>query len=302
MISKKESPRSETGKASFSAEDFAKALDQHSYDFSQGQVVSGRVSTYEKDGVYVDIGAKCPGFLPAREAAVKSFENIQELLPLEKEREFLIIREQDAEGQVTLSVRQLELKQTWENLAQKQKDNDSVEVYVTGVNKGGVTIDLQGLRGFIPRSHLVERNHLPSLVGKNLTANFLEVDRDRNKLVLSQRQLAQASRIGELQKGQLVDGTVVSIKPFGVFVDLDGLTALLHINQVSKNYVESLNKLFSLRQPIKAIVVDVDETKGRVSLSTKLLENRPGEMIENFDEVMDNAEARYNKISQTLPK
>lgn len=297
-----ESTSSQKGKPSFSAEDFAKALEEHDYDFSLGQVVSGRVSTHGKDGVYVDIGAKSPGFLPAREAAVKSVDNLQQLLPLDEEREFLIVREQNAEGQVTLSIRQLELKQIWENLAQKQKDNQSVEVYVTGVNKGGVTVDVQGLRGFIPRSHLVERNHLPSLVGHTVTANILEADRDRNKLVFSQRQLAQASRIGELQKGQLVEGTIVSIKPFGIFVDLDGLTALLHINQVSKNYVESLTSLFSLRQSIKAIILDIDETKGRVSLGTKLLENYPGEMVEKFDEVMDNADARYNKISSTLTK
>lgn len=297
-----ESTRSDKGKPSFSAEDFAKALEEHNYDFSRGQVVSGRIGAYEKEGVYVDIGAKCPGFLPVGEAAVKSVENIEEFLPLDAEREFLIIREQDAEGQVTLSIRELELKHIWESFTQKQKDNESVDVYVTGVNKGGVMVDVQGLRGFIPRSHLVERHNPPSLVGQNLTANFLEVDRDRKKLVLSQRQLAQSTRIGELEVSQLVEGTVVSIKPFGVFVDLDGLTALLHIKQISKNYIESLNTLFSLRQSIKAIVVDIDETKGRVSLTTKLLENYPGEILENFDDVMSNAEARYNKISSTLPK
>ena len=297
-----ESTSSQTGKPSFSAEDFAKALEEHNYDFRLGQVVSGRISTYENDGVYVDIGAKSPGFLPKGEASVKFIENIEEFLPRDDERQFLIIREQNAEGQVTLSIRQLELKRVWENLAAKQNDNESVDVSVTGVNKGGVTVDVEGLRGFIPRSHLVERNNLPSLVGHKLSANFLEVDRDRNKLILSQRQLAQSNRIGELKMGQLVDGTVASIKPFGVFVDLDGLTAFLHIKQVSNNYVESLDKLFSLRQAIKVIVVDIDETKGRVSLSTKLLENYPGEIIENFNEVIDNAIARHNKISQTLPK
>ncbi len=296
-----ESTRSQKGKPSFSAEDFAKALAEHDYTFSVGQVVSGRISAYTKDGIYVDIGAKSPGFLPKGEAGMAFVEDLEELLPLDEEREFLIIREQDAEGQVTLSIRQLELKQIWDKLASKQQENQSVDLYVTGVNKGGVTVDINGLRGFIPRSHLVEKNNPASLVGKNVTANILELDRDRNKLVFSQQQLAQSSRIGEIKVGQLLEGTVVSIKPFGVFVDVDGMTALLHINQVSKNYVQSLNNVFYLRQPIKAIVIDIDETKGRVSLSTKLLENHPGEIIENFNEVMDTAEARYNKISQTLP-
>lgn len=296
-----ESTRSPKGQPSFSAEDFAKALAEHDYAFSVGQVVSGRISAYTNDGVYVDIGAKSPGFLPKREAAVAFVEQLEQLLPLDAEREFLIIREQDAEGQVTLSIRKLELKQIWDTLANKQKNNQSVDLYVTGVNKGGVTVDVNGLRGFIPRSHLLEKNHLASLVGKNITANILELDPERNKLVFSQRQLAQSSRMGEIKVGQLLEGTVVSIKPFGVFVDVDGMTALLHINQVSKNYLKSLEQLFSLGQKIKAVVIDIDEAKGRVSLSTKLLENYPGELMEKFNEVMDNAEARYHKISQTLP-
>lgn len=296
-----ESTRSPKGQPSFSAEDFAKALAEHDYAFSVGQVVSGRISAYTNDGVYVDIGAKSPGFLPKREAAVAFVEQLEQLLPLDAEREFLIIREQDAEGQVTLSIRKLELKQIWDTLANKQKNNQSVDLYVTGVNKGGVTVDVNGLRGFIPRSHLLEKNHLPSLVGKNITANILELDPERNKLVFSQRQLAQSNRMGEIKVGQLLEGTVVSIKPFGVFVDLDGMTALLHINQVSKNYLKSPDQLFSLGQTIKAVVIDIDEAKGRVSLSTKLLENYPGELMEKFNEVMDNAEARHHKISQTLP-
>lgn len=285
---------------SFSADDFAKALDEYSYDFRRGQVVRGTVYAHEGDGAFIDIGAKSPAFLPLQEISLQPSENLSELLPLGEERQFLIIRDENAQGQVTLSLLQLEQKKAWDRIADIFDDNQSVHALVTGVNKGGVTVNVEGLRGFIPRSHLMERNNLPGLVGQNLIANFLEVDPERDKLVLSQRQLAKSTRIGQLEVGQLVEGEVVSIKPFGVFVDLEGVTALLPIKQVSKNYVESLAALFHVGQGIKAIVLNLDEAKGRISLSTRVLENYPGEMIENINEVMASAQARRDRISKSL--
>ncbi len=147
------------------------------------------------------------------------------------------MREQDADGQVTLSIRQLELRQLWKRLAEMQESRETLQVRVSGVNKGGVTVDVQGLRGFVPRSHLAEgRDNLDSLVGKALTVTPLEVIPASKKLVLSQRLATQAASLSELSVGQLVEGKISGIKPFGLFVDFDGNTGLLHINQISKNY------------------------------------------------------------------
>lgn len=295
-----EQTRSKKTEVSFSAEDFAKALEEQSYDFRKGQKVRGKVFEYSGEGAYVDIGGKSAAFLPLREASVSPTSDLAEVVPLEEERDFLIVSEPNAEGQAIVSIRQMELKKVWDRLAQLQESNESVPVRVTGVNKGGVTVDVEGLRGFIPRSHLIERHNLEQLVGENLSASILEADRDRNKLVLSQRLQARAKRIQSLQVGDLVEGKVVNIKPFGVFVELDGVTALLHIKQVSKNYVASLNEVFEIGQPIKAIVTAVDEWKGRISLSTKVLENYQGEMLENMDEVMATAEKRQEKANANL--
>jgi len=219
------------------------------------------------------------------------------VLPLHEELEFLIIREQDAEGQVTLSRRQLEIQHIWEKLAQMQENSQTVEVRVTGVNKGGVTVDFQSLRGFIPRSHLAERDNLEALKGHTLTAGFLEVDRNNKKLILSQRLAARSSNFSLLEIGQLVEGKVTGIKPFGVFIDLNGMSALLHIKQVSQKFIESLDKVFQVGQTIKAVIIDLDEGKGRVALSTRILENFPGEVLENMDEVMASAEARAHRAA-----
>jgi len=281
-------------------DDFAKALEEHDYEFKRGQVVSGKVYNYESDGVYVDIGGKSLAYVPLSEVSLQSTQDLSELLPLNEEIDFLIVREQNADGQVTLSRRQLEIKQAWDELTDLQESGKSVQVRVKSLNKGGVTVDLQGLRGFIPRSHLSQREELESLIGESLTVNFLEVDRDRNKLVLSQREAIRAESFSQLELGQLVEGTVVAMKPFGVFVAFDNITGLLHIKQVSQNSIESLPTLFQIGQPIKVMIAGLDEGKSRVSLSTKILENYPGEMLENMAEVMNSAEARAERARKKL--
>lgn len=281
-------------------DDFAKALEQHDYQFSKGQVVRGKVFQYDSDGAYVDIGGKSAAFLPLTEVSLKSVTDLSLVLPLHEEQDFMIIREQDADGQVTLSRRQLEIRQIWKRLAEIQESGQSVQVRVTGVNKGGVTVNVQGLRGFIPRSHLVERDDLEALKGQTLSASFLEVTPSNNKLVLSNRLATRSQAMHQLEIGQLVEGKITSIKPFGVFVDLEGTSGLLHIKQVSQNYIESLPAVFQLGQTIKAVIMDLDEAKGRISLSTRVLESFPGEMLEKMDEVMTNAEARANKAKKSI--
>ncbi len=293
-----ESKLSQTANSSFSMDDFAKALEKHDYQFQKGQVVHGKVFQLDHDGAYVDVGGKSSAFLPRDEASLRAVTDLSEVLPMNEELEFLIIREQDAEGQVTLSRKQLEIQHIWEKLAQMQESSQTVPVRVIGVNKGGVNVEVLSLRGFIPRSHLAERDNLEALKGQTLTVGFLEVDRNNKKLILSQRLAARSSNFSLLEIGQLVEGKVTGIKPFGVFVDLDGVSALLHIKQVSQKFIDSLEKVFQIGQQVKAVIIDLDEGKGRVAISTRVLENYPGEVLENMAEVMTSAEARANRAAK----
>lgn len=297
---KPNSTPSQANNTSFSMDDFAKALEKHDFNFEKGQVVRGKAFEYTNDGAYIDIGAKSSAFLPIQEVTLKEVDDLSALLPLGEEQDFLIIREQDADGQVTVSLKELEIKQTWDKLAEMQENTQSVQVKVIGVNKGGVTVDVRGLRGFIPRSHLIEKDNMPELIGQALTTSFLELDRTRDKLVLSQRLASQSARFSEMELGQLVEGKISSIKPFGLFVDMGGTTGLLHIKQISQTYIESLPNFFQVGQPIKAMIVDLDEGRSRISLSTRVLENHPGEMLENMAEVMASAEARAQRASKNL--
>ncbi|MEM7556314.1 MAG: S1 RNA-binding domain-containing protein [Cyanobacteria bacterium P01_A01_bin.84] len=290
-----EAKNSQTASSSFTMEDFVKALDEHDYQFQKGQVVRGRVIQIEPEGAFVDIGGKSSAFIPRTEASLKNITDLSEVLTLQEDLDFLIIREQDAEGQVTLSLRQLEIRSIWEKLAKLQESSQTISVKVINVNKGGLTVNIQGLRGFIPRSHLLERNDLNSLIGQTLTVSFLEVNPDNRKLVLSQRLATSSATFSLLEIGQLVEGKVTGIRPFGVFVDLDSISALLHIKQISQKFIENLDNLFQVGQTVKAVILDLDEGKGRVALSTKILENFPGEILENMDEVMNSAASRAER-------
>ena len=289
-----------TSPQSFSMEDFAQALNEYDYEFAKGQIIRGTVIQHESEGAYVDIGGKSPGFVPTREAALEEVDNLAEVLPIEQEFEFLIIREQNADGQVTLSRRQLEVKHAWDKIAEIAESGKSAQMRVTGVNKGGVTGEVEGLRGFIPRSHLQQRDGLESLVGQLLTATFLEVNPEARKLVLSQRDAMRATAIAKLEKGALMTGKIVSMKPYGVFVDLNGVTGLLHIKEVSNTHIDSLSNLFKVGDEIQVVILDIDDYKNRLSLSTKILEEYPGEIVEKLDEVMATAEARMVQVKEKL--
>jgi small subunit ribosomal protein S1 len=283
----------------FSMDDFAKALDAEVVNFEKDQIVRGKIHSYDSDGVYVDIKGKSLAFVPAAEIAADESADLSALLPIGDEQEFVIIREQNADGQVTLSKRQLQVKYAWSQVSDIQTNKESIQVRVTGVNKGGVTVGFQGIRGFIPRSQLVERDHA-SLVGTSISAVIIEANQEKDKLVFSQRQATRSANFAQLEQGQLITGTIVGIKPFGAFVEFDGNTGLIYIKQISQNRVEACEKLFTIGQEVKAMIIELDEPNGKISLSTRVLENHPGEMLENMAEVMETAEARSEKAAKKL--
>jgi small subunit ribosomal protein S1 len=286
--------------ASFSMEDFEKALGQFDYEFSRGQIITGKAVAYDSDGALIDIGGKSPGLLPKDEASVRAVNDLSAIVPLGEEREFLIVRDQNADGQVTLSIRQLEARKLWNRLVEMQGSKESLQVKVMGSNKGGVSVDVLGLKGFIPRSHLVDRERFEQLKGQTLSAIVLEMDDKKNKIVLSNRLASRAANFSQLEIGQLIEGKVTGLRPFGAFVDFEGNTGLLHISQISKKRIERLDGVLSVGQTIRAMIADINEGENRIALTTKHFESFPGEMLDNAQTVMDEASDRIERAKKLL--
>ena len=284
----------------FDADAFLAALDEQEFVGTTGEVAVGTVVGLESDGVYVDIGGKAPGFMPKKEAGLGVITNLKERFPKGMQVEVLVTREQNADGMVTVSARALALRQSWEKVRLLEKEGKVVQVKVNGFNRGGVTCDLEGLRGFIPRSQLQEGENHEALVGKTLGVAFLEVNPETRKLVLSEKKAATAALFQNLEVGQLVEGQVVSIKPYGLFVDLGGVSGLLHQSAITGGQLRELREVFGQGDRVKALITELDPGRGRIALNTALLEGQPGELLIAKDTVMDEAADRANRARSVL--
>ena len=286
----------------FDEDEFLAALEDNQPIGTTGEIAKGSVITVESDGIYVDIGGKAPGFMPKNECGLGVITNLKERFPKGLQVEVLVTREQNADGIVTISCRALELRKSWDKVQNLAKEGKVIRVKINGFNRGGVTCDFEGLRGFIPRSQLEDGENHQSLISKTINTAFLEVNPERRKLVLSEKKAAIASRFSELEIGQLIEGEILTIKPYGFFVDLKGVSGLLHHSMVTNGTMRSLREVFQTGESIKALITDLDPSRGRIGLNTALLEGPPGELITDKEKVMQEADERAIKARNSINK
>lgn len=281
---------------------FLEALNENEPIGSTGETIKGKVIALESDGLYIDIGGKAPGFMPKKECGLGVITNFKEKFSIGLEMEVLVIKEQNADGMVTVSARALILRQSWEKVASSAKNGELIQVTINGFNRGGLTCDVDGLRGFIPRSQLENGQDYQSLVSKNLKVAFLEVNPETRKLVLSEKKALLVSKFADLKLGQLIEGEVLAIKPYGFFVDLGGASGLLHQSSITNGSIRNLREIFVEGEVIKALITEIDLERGRIGLNTALLENTPGELIIDKEKVMIEASERSLKTKSLFDK
>ena len=281
---------------------FLEALNANEPIGATGETISGRVIAIESDGLYIDIGGKAPGFMPKKECGLGVITNFKEKFSVGLEMEVLVIKEQNADGMVTVSARALILRQSWEKVSSSAKNGELIEVLINGFNRGGLTCDVDGLRGFIPRSQLEDGQDHQSLVSKTLKVAFIEVNPESRKLVLSEKKALLLSKLTSLKLGQLIEGEVLAVKPYGFFIDLNGASGLLHQSSITNGSIRNLREIFREGETIKALISEIDLQKGRISLNTALLENSAGELIIDKETVMREATDRALKTKALFDK
>jgi small subunit ribosomal protein S1 len=281
-----------------SEEAFLAAIDETIKYFNDGDIVEGTVVKVDRDEVLLDIGYKTEGVIPSRELSIKHDVDPNEVVKVGDHVEALVLQKEDKEGRLILSKKRAQYERAWGTI-EKIKDEDGI---VTGtvieVVKGGLILDI-GLRGFLPAS-LVEMRRVRDLqpyVGRELEAKIIELDKNRNNVVLSRRAWLEQTQsevrqtfLNTLQKGQVRKGVVSSIVNFGAFVDLGGVDGLVHVSELSWKHIDHPSEVVEVGQEVTVEVLDVDMERERVSLSLKATQEDPWQQF-----------ARTHQIGQVVP-
>ena len=260
-----------------SDEEMNQMIDGTLTDFDEGDLIDGTVVKIEHDEVLVDIGFKSEGVIPARELSIRKDADPSEVVSLGDKLEALVLQKEDKDGRLILSKKRAEYERAWIQVEDKFKAGEVVTGEVIEVVKGGLILDI-GLRGFLPAS-LVDLRRVKDLsayLGTEIEARVIEMDRNRNNVVLSRRVLLEEGRKNEraeilekMSKGMRLKGTVSSIVDFGAFVDLGGIDGLIHISELSWSHVNHPSEVVKVGEEVEVEVLDVDLQRERISLGLK---------------------------------
>ena len=252
-------------------------------EFDEGDLVDGTIVKIERDEVLVDIGFKSEGVIPVRELSIRKDADPSDLVEVGDKIEALVLQKEDKDGRLILSKKRAEYERSWISVEEKFKAGEPVVGEVIEVVKGGLIIDI-GLRGFLPAS-LVDLRRVKDLdmyLGTEIEARIIEMDRNRNNVVLSRRVLLEEGRkneraeiLAKLTKGMRLKGSVSSIVDFGAFVDLGGIDGLVHISELSWNHVNHPSEVVKVGQEVEVEVLDVDLNRERISLGLKQTQPDP---------------------------
>ena len=266
-----------------SSEDFLAAIDKTIKYFNDGDIVEGTIVKVDRDEVLLDIGYKTEGVIPARELSIKHDVDPNEVVTVGDEVEALVLTKEDKEGRLILSKKRAQYERAWGTIEALKEKDEAVKGTVIEVVKGGLILDI-GLRGFLPAS-LVEMRRVRDLqpyIGKEIEAKIIELDKNRNNVVLSRRAWLEQTQsevrsefLNQLQKGTIRKGVVSSIVNFGAFVDLGGVDGLVHVSELSWKHIDHPSEVVQVGDEVTVEVLDVDMDRERVSLSLKATQEDP---------------------------
>lgn len=249
----------------------------------KGDTVKGTIVKIEDNQAYVSIGYKYDGVIPIRELSSVHLDNAADAVAVGQEVETKVVSIDDEKERLVLSKRAIDSENAWEELEKKFQNGETFEVTVADVVKGGIVADV-GVRGFIPAS-MVERHFVEDFSdykGRTLRVKVKELDRENNKVILSQKDVLdeefEANKLkvmGDLKEGQVLEGTVQRLTQFGAFVDVGGVDGLVHVSEIAWNHVDKPADVLSEGDKVKVKVLKVDPEKGKISLSIKAAQPGP---------------------------
>ncbi len=285
---------------------FADAINGTLVELKDGQLVTGTVVRITRDEVLVEIGYKTEGVILARELSIRNDVDPNEIVKLGEKIETLVITLEDKEGRLLLSKKRAQYERAWGDIEKVKAVDGTVEGLVIEVVKGGLIVDI-GLRGFLPAS-LVELRRVRDLapyIGQRITAKILELDRNRNNVVLSRRTLLEQNQRGardefltNLKVGEVRSGRISSVVAFGAFVDLGGMDGLIHVSELSWKHVDNPSAVVAIGDEVTVKVLEVDLDRERISLSLKATQQDPWQEFANGHQV---GQLVYGRVTKLVP-
>ena len=288
------------------ADDFAAAVEQTVFEFKEGDIVAGTVVRVDPDEVLVDIGYKSEGVIPPYELSVRNNSNPSDIVSVGDEIEALVLQKEDDQGRLVLSKKRAQYERAWGRIEKVMNEGGTVSGQVIEVVKGGLIVDI-GLRGFLPAS-LVDLRRVRDLqpfVGEAIEAKVIELDRNRNNVVLSRRAYLEEEQaeqrhafLADLKEGDIREGVVSSVVNFGAFVDLGGMDGLVHVSELSWRHVNHPGEIVTVGDKVKVKVLEVDYDRERISLSIRQTAEDPWETFARDAAVGSVVEG---KVTKTVP-
>ncbi|MFL3021664.1 MAG: 30S ribosomal protein S1 [Acidimicrobiales bacterium] len=285
---------------------FADAIDGTIVEFEDGDLVTGTVVRIDRDEVLLDIGFKSEGVIPSRELSIRNAVDPSEVVDLGEEIEALVLQKEDQDGRLVLSKKRAQYEKAWGRIEEIKEADGVVSGPVIEVVKGGLIIDI-GLRGFVPAS-LVELRRVRDLdpyIGMDLEAKIIELDKNRNNVVLSRRAWLEETQkeqreefLDNLQPGEKRSGVVSSVVSFGAFVDLGGMDGLIHVSELSWKHVDHPNSVVTVGDEVDVEVLEVDRERERISLSLKATQQDPWQEFADGHKV---GELVYGRVTKLVP-
>ena len=286
------------------AEEFLAAVEKTLKFFNDGDLIQGTVVKIDRDEVLLDVGYKTEGVIPSRELSIRHDAYPGDIVSVGDTIEALVLQKEDKEGRLILSKKRAQYERAWGDVEKIKAADTTVTGTVIEVVKGGLIVDI-GLRGFLPAS-LIELRRVRDLapyLGQEVEAKILELDKNRNNVVLSRRALLEQSQsasrstfLADLAKGQIRTGVVSSIVNFGAFIDLGGVDGLVHVSELSWKHIEHASEVVEIGQEVTVEVLEVDQDRERVSLSLKATQEDPWQVFARTHSIGQYAPGKVTKL------
>ena len=276
----------------FTKEEFMNSLEDSLKKIYPKEIVKGTVIDVKDDEVFVDIQFRADGIIKLDEMTEEEAKDPKNSFNVGDEIDVFVIKLDDGEGNVSLSTRRVEGMKVWTDLAEKAENDELVHGVVSGFNKGGLTVNVDGINGFVPASQIATYfvKNFKKFVGEEWDLKIISIDERKNRLVLSRKEVVEDELDGlwdELEEGEVVTGKVARLTDFGAFVEVNGLDGLLHVSDIAWSRVEHPSDVLNVGDEIEVKILKLNQEKNRISLGRKQLLEKPFEAFVNQHEVGD---------------